>query len=109
MKDKDLIPIEINFNKIRKLDEGVLIFLKTWVSRILKILLGDSLAVPVKITGTPAEVRSFVGAMKHEKSYVEAYRNYGLNDPKTYRSASNLRNAVRDFERTTGVKWPFEH
>ena len=109
MKDKDLAPIEINFNKLRKLDEGVMIFLRTWVSRILKILLGDSLAVPVKITGTPAEVRSFVTAMKREKSYVEAYRNYGLNDPNTFRTKANLRKAVSNFERTTGVKWPFEH
>tara|TARA_Y100001973_G_C5171178_1_gene319166 strand:+ start:746 stop:1075 length:330 start_codon:yes stop_codon:yes gene_type:complete len=109
MQDKDLVPIEINFNKMRKMDEALGLFLQTWVKRILGMLLGDSFAVPVKITGTPAEVRSFVGAMKREKSYVEAYRNFGLNDPKTFKSRSNLKNAVSNFERTTGVKWPFDH
>ena len=109
MQDKDLVPIEINFNKMRKMDEALGLFLQTWVKRILAMLLGDSFAVPVKITGTPAEVRSFVGAMKREKSYVEAYRNFGLNDPKTFKSRSNLKNAVSNFERTTGVKWPFDH
>jgi hypothetical protein len=109
MKKDDLSPIVIDFAKLRKIDEGLGIFLKTWVSRILRMLLGDNIAIPVKIKGSAAEVRSFIAAMGNEKSYVEAYRMHGLDDPKTYRTKSKLRSSVSDFERTTGVKWPFDH
>jgi len=109
MKNEGMPPLVIDFEKMRKLDEGIGIFLRTWVTRILKMLLGDAYAVPVKLKGTPGEIRSFVGAMKGEKSYVEAYRQYGLDDPKTFRSRSKLKNSVSNFERTTGIKWPFEH
>ena len=39
---------------------------------------------------------------------VKALNSYGLNDPKTYRSKSTLKNAVSKFERGTGIKWPFK-
>lgn len=112
MGNRDISKICINFEELRcgRLDESIFNFLSFWVGQTLKVLLGDiSLALPVKIKGTPAEVKSFVNTLSKEKSYVEAYRQYGLDDPKTFRSKSRVRTAVFDFERKTGLKWPFQH
>ena len=111
MKSKELVEITIDFDKLRKdrLNEGFFRLFGFWIKQALQVLLGDiNVAVPVKIKGTPTEVRSFVGALKKEKSYIEAYRNFGLDDPKTFKSKSQLRSAVRNFESKTGLDWPFE-
>jgi hypothetical protein len=38
---------------------------------------------------------------------MTAYKEYGLNDPRTYKSKFKLNKSVRDFERKTKLKWPF--
>ena len=35
-------------------------------------------------------------------------RDYGLDNPRTYKSKSKLKNAVTAFEKATGLKWPFK-
>jgi len=111
MKDKDIVEITFDFEKMRGnlLKEDLLIFLKFWVGKMLRLLLGDiNVAMPVKIKGTPGEVKSFVNALSKEKSYVESYRQYGLDDPKTFQSRGRRTRAIADFERKTGLTWPFE-
>ena len=112
MNSKDLTEVTIDFEKLRQgaLNESLINFFGYWIKKTLGLLLGDiNFAIPVRMKGTPAEIKSFVGAMQKEKSYVEAYRQYGLDDPKTFKSKSKLKSSVSNFERTTGLNWPFEH
>ena len=72
MGDREISEIVIDFEKIRneQLNESIFNFMKFWVGKALRVLLGDiDFAIPVKIKGTPAEVRSFVSALGNQKSY----------------------------------------
>ena len=64
--------------------------------------------LPVAITGVPRDVSAFAGALGGEKKYLEAAKKYGLNHPSTYKNKAKLSNAVRKFEKQTGIKWPFK-
>jgi len=63
---------------------------------------------PGKIKGTPAQVQAFVGALAGEKLFIEAIREHGLDDPQTISSRTALTKKVADFERETGIIWPFK-
>jgi|TARA_B100000287_G_C20656512_1_gene788738 hypothetical protein len=63
---------------------------------------------PVTFRGSQAEVLAFMEAIGKEKSFMEAYSLYGLDDPRTFKNKSKLDNAVNKFERKTGIKWPFK-
>ena len=80
--------------------------------RIIKMLMGSvfgsGAAIPVKVKGTRAEVDAFTRALGNEKSYMKSAAKYGLNDPRTYKDKFKLRKRVGDFERKTGLKWPFK-
>tara|TARA_R100000152_G_C6759843_1_gene183833 strand:- start:437 stop:796 length:360 start_codon:yes stop_codon:yes gene_type:complete len=80
--------------------------------RIIKMLMGSifgsGTAIPVKIKGTPAEIKSFTTVLGREKKYMKTAAKYGLNDPRTYKDKFKLRKKVSDFERKTGLKWPFK-
>jgi hypothetical protein len=64
--------------------------------------------VPSSIRGTSSQVSSFRNAALGEKRYMAAVKKHGLNDPKTFASKTRLNNAVRNFERETGMKWPIQ-
>lgn len=61
-----------------------------------------------KIKGTPTQIQAFVGALAGEKLFIEAIRKHGLNDPQTISSRTKLTKKVADFERETGIIWPFK-
>jgi len=60
-----------------------------------------------KVRGTRAQIDSFLKAMSKEASYIKAVDKYGLKNASTYSSKSKLERAVKDFERETGISWPF--
>ena len=35
-------------------------------------------------------------------------KKFGLDDPRTYKSKTKLDKAIKDFEKTTGLVWPFK-
>ena len=43
-----------------------------------------------------------------EARYVKAARDYGLTDPRTFKSKNKLTSAIKGFEKVTGLKWPFK-
>ena len=49
-----------------------------------------------------------MSALKNERRYMNAYKNHGLGDKRTYDSKYKLDAAVKKFEQTTGLKWPFK-
>jgi len=59
------------------------------------------------IKGKPADVKSLAKTLGHEKKYVEAMSKHGLDNQKTFQTKSRLDKAIKGFEKTTGLKWPF--
>ena len=104
-----LTPIVIDLNKAKenRLDESFLRMFGWAVKKLLKAVLGD-VSIPVHLKGNPSDVRSFVGALGAEKKYIQDYKNFGLDNPRTYRSKATLDTAVSGFERKTGIMWPFK-
>ena len=62
---------------------------------------------PVAIKGTKAQVNLLVDVLKAERDFMEAYRDYGPENPRTHRNKINVETKVDQFERTTGINWPF--
>ena len=100
----------IDFTELRKnkLDESFLRIFGNVTKWLLKRMFGEEVHIPGSVRGTQSEVDSFAKALGSEKRYLDAYKKYGLNDPRTHRSKGALRGAVDKFTRTTGLKWPFK-
>ncbi len=106
----DLAPIIIDLDELKsgKLEEFYAIGqLGAGIKHILNIMFGGS-AVPVTVKGSRSDIKSFARTVGREKKYMSAYKKYGLNDARTYKSRFKLNKSVRDFERKTGLKWPFK-
>lgn len=89
------------------LDESWLRMFGTGISAILNAMFGGS-TIPVTVKGSRQEVQSFAKTLSKEKKYMDNYRRFGLDNPKTYKSKFQLNKAVKDFERKTGITWPFK-
>ena len=78
---------------------------------LLKTTLGIDFkrwAVPVRFKGSRSQISSFERAFKGERKYLRAAKKYGLDNPRTYKSKYGLNRAIKNFESTTGMKWPIE-
>tara|TARA_Y100000296_G_C5111992_1_gene225667 strand:- start:622 stop:948 length:327 start_codon:yes stop_codon:yes gene_type:complete len=62
----------------------------------------------MKVTGSRKEVESLKRTLSGEKRYMDSFMKHGLDDPRTFKSKSQLMRAVKEFERATGLKWPFK-
>ena len=60
------------------------------------------------IKGKSSDVKSLAKALGHEKKYVDAMKKHGLDNPKTFKVKSRLDKAIKGFEKTTGIQWPFK-
>jgi hypothetical protein len=108
LREDKLTEIVIDFNEVREqgINESWLRMFGSWTKSILRTMFGD-LELPVKVVGTKSEVESFARALGGEKNYISAISRYGLDDRRTYQSKAKLDSAIRGFEGTTGIKWPF--
>jgi len=104
----ELIPMDINLNQ-KELNESFLAMFGETVKILLKRMFGSDSILPVgKIRGTQAQIRDFERALMANRDYIQSYMNNGLNNPATYNSRYKLDGAVGNFERQTGIKWPFK-
>jgi len=101
------IIIDLNTVKSGELNESFLRMFGYWTKKILERMFGGA-PVPVQVKGTTSQVDSFASALGREKRYMLAIKDYGLDDPRTYKQRGRLDAAVSSFERTTGLKWPFK-
>lgn len=62
----------------------------------------------VKVRGTKEQLDAFAAALAAEGSFMKAIQRHGLNNPIVQNSKTSLARAVSDFERDTGVVWPFK-
>ena len=109
LNEDKLTEVVINFEEIRKnkLNESFLAMFGHWVKTIVSRMFGGA-PLPVSVQGTPSEVNAFARAVGQEKKYIETARDFGLDNPRTYKDNAILNKAVGSFEKVTGIKWPFK-
>ena len=108
-KPNDLVPIEINLNpsEADMLNESWLAMMGGAIQTILTGMFGGK-TIPVRISGTRKQVDSFKSALGNEARYLKAMKRYGLDKPETLRTKAQLDRAIKNFERDTGISWPFK-
>lgn len=109
LNENEISPLEIDLGAGKR-GEVNEIFLQSFgwiVKSILRSMFGGS-SIPVNIKGSREEISSFAKTLGREKKYMKAVAKYGLNDPRIYKDKYKLRKAVANFERTTGIKYPFK-
>ena len=109
IKEDKLTEIVINFAELRKnqVNESVLSMFGGWIEHILQSMFGGP-ALPLRVVGSRREVNSFARTIGREKRYIDSARKHGLDHPMTYKNKSKLDVAVKNFEKDTGLKWPFK-
>ena len=110
LNEDKIAEIEINFEELKKdqIEESFLVMFGTAIKMLLRRMFGEDLYFPVSIKGSQSEIESFARTMASEKRFIEAYKEYGLNNPITHRNKAQLDVAVNQFERKTGIRWPFK-
>ena len=106
LEQQELVKYDINLNP-ETIDEGYLRALGFQIEYILKQMFGGS-SIAGRIRGTQSQVSSFARALGNERRYLNAFEKYGLADPRTLGNRHKLERAVANFERSTGIKWPFK-
>jgi len=108
LNEETMAPIEIDLSS-NQLDEGSLKVLAGQIEILLKYMFGGgSSFIPVKLRGTNSQLSSFARTLGNERRYLKSFERHGLNDPRTLGSRHRLERAVANFERETGIKWPFK-
>jgi len=59
------------------------------------------------VSGTDEEILSLVNCLKAEHQYMDKYLQLGMDDDNTREAKYLLSDAVENFERATGLLWPF--
>jgi len=106
INEEQLASIEINLNP-KTIDEGYLRALGCQIELLLKMMFGGSL-IPARFRGTQNQMSSFARALGNEKRYLQSFERHGLTDPRTMNNRHKLERALANFERETGIKWPFK-
>lgn len=107
--DKELVSVEVDLDIMSKgeLEESWLRMFGSWAKSLLGTMFSGG-EIPVNIKGKPDQVKSFAKTLGREKRYLQNWKDFGLDDPKTYKSKMNLDKSIKGFQRKTGIKWPFK-
>ena len=109
LREDKLNKIVIDLEELKKqtINESWIAMFGGWVQHVLDAMFGNYY-IPMEIRGSKSEVESFARTIGGEKKYIETARRYGLDHPTTYKSKAKLDVAVKNFEKDTGLKWPFK-
>ena len=109
LKEDKIQPIVIDFTDLaaNRLDESWLAMFGANVKRILQGIFGDWLP-DMKVKGPKSTIRAFTNAVKQERDYMNTFKRYGLDDPRTWKNRYKLDSSIRKFEDNTGLTWPFK-
>jgi len=108
MENKEPMTIDLNAAANGELNESFLKAFGSLVKVAMRYVFGDGIAIPVNVKGTKKQIGDFAHALGREKKYLSAYQRYGLDNPITHRNRASLKSAVRNFEKSTKIKWPFK-
>jgi hypothetical protein len=103
---KEKIIIDLNS---KMLNEKLYTQFSYKVNRLLLDLFDSGIEISPTIRGTQAQIESFFKALRGEKRYMDSYINNGLSDSRTMMNKRDLERAVSNFERETGLRWPFKN
>ncbi len=105
-EDGELTKCEINLNP-ETIDESYLRSLSFSLQYVMRQLL-DGASISGVVRGTQPQISALARALGNETKYIKAFERYGLTNPRTLSSKHKLDRAVANFERATGIKWPFK-
>ena len=108
MDQEEQMTIDLNAAANGELNESFLKMFGNVVKVAMRYVFGDNVAVPVNVKGTKKQIGDFARVLGKEKRYLSAYQRYGLDNPITHRNRASLNTAVKNFERSTKIKWPFK-
>ncbi len=106
--NNDVSPPVLNLSNLNNLNE-VEAYVRQFsniVKDIMMAMMGYS-NKPVSVSGTKQQVNAFIRVLGQEKKYMEAYRDWGPDNPRTVNVKARLEKEIKDFERKMGVEWPF--
>ena len=102
------VVIDLGAARRGEVNESYLTVLGTGIQYALEQMFAASPQGSLKLKGAPAEIQAFLATLGAERNYIDSFKRYGLDNPNTYSDGRRLSNAARDFERKTGLKWPFK-
>ncbi len=93
--------------------------LGSWTKTLLKYMYGKDVnmvanlneeesSTKFKIMGKYQDVKSYAKAVAAQKEFLDAYKEFGNEHPQTTKKREELRTDVSNFERVTGLSWPFK-
>ncbi len=106
--ENEKITIDLNAAANGELNESFLKMFGNVVKTAMTYVFGGDVSVPVNVKGTKKQISDFARVLGKEKRYLSAYQRYGLDNPITHRNRASLNTAVRNFEKSTKIKWPFK-
>ena len=106
--ENEKITIDLNAAANGDLIESFLKMFGNVVKTAMRYVFGDEVSVPVNVKGTKKQISDFARVLGKEKRYLSAYQRYGLDNPITHRNRARLNTAVKNFEKSTMIKWPFK-
>ena len=62
----------------------------------------------IVVRGNAQEVEAYAKALGAEAEYLKIYSDLGPNDPKATRASAMLDMVTSEFERISGLQWPFK-
>tara|TARA_R100000808_G_scaffold16413_1_gene37083 strand:- start:842 stop:1186 length:345 start_codon:yes stop_codon:yes gene_type:complete len=111
LNEDKLEEVVIDFEDLRsnKLNEDYWSSFGSRIKLVLDNMFGTNfISMNLKVRGTPREIKSFQNALGSEAKYIKTARDYGLDNPRTYKNKAKLDSAVKSFEKVTGLIWPFK-
>ena len=107
LNEDELSEIVIDFTKGSEMNEDWSAWMGYGIKNILKRMFGG-VSTPVSVIGSRNQIKHFTDTIGKEKKYMEQAMKFGLDNPRTYRSKSQLNKATTNFTRQTGIPWPFK-
>jgi hypothetical protein len=107
MDEEQPTTINLNAHANGQLNESFVKMFGNFVKVAMRYVFGDNIGIPVSVKGTKQQLGDFANVLGREKRYLQAYQKYGLDNPMTHRNRASLNSAIRNFERSTKITWPF--
>jgi hypothetical protein len=110
MNEEKISPQVLDFSEIRggQINESWLGQMGAWVKWFLNGMFGGYRRPQLRVKGSQRELDSFARTLSGEANYMKAFKKYGLDDTQTLSSRHKLEDAIKNFERETGIKWPLK-
>jgi hypothetical protein len=114
LNEDKIVKIKIDLEELKKneINESFLAMFAGTIKSIMKYIFAPpGQHIPknfFEFKGRRGDLNSFARTLGNEKKYLEAFKKHGLDHPDTYKSKSVLDKSIKNFEKSTGLKWPYK-